>query len=238
MQHPDVFVPEIKELHFFSYDQNWRLGMEWYEAAFAGHRMEKCIGEASTSYTKNARPKLIAKRIGEALPAAKLLYVIRNPVDRMLSQYKHLLVNGLRKSFAESLAEEDLLDVSCYFEKLEPYLEYYPADRIKIFFFDNLLNNPANTVSEAFRFLDVDPSFKPENMGKAYNVSKKKISRVSKENGADLKAFLADFGTLTDETRKNVVSRLLADQEKVSRFTGQSIDIWDPETHLNQLFPV
>jgi 2-polyprenyl-3-methyl-5-hydroxy-6-metoxy-1,4-benzoquinol methylase len=235
-QHPEVYLPEIKELHYFSYEKKWRLGIDWYESNFIGHRGETIIGEASASYTKNGDPDQVADRVAQTLPNASLIYILRNPVERMFSQYKHLLVTGLRRNFAQAIQEEDLLDVSSYFDKLMPYLKRLPQERIQVLFFDDLIKRPAETVASVFRFLGVDPGFEPQDMSRAYNVSKDKIKKANSEKGMDISPFLKDYGQLEGDLRQRVLERLQSNLQQISELTNRQLDDWDPERSLDLFF--
>jgi hypothetical protein len=236
-QHPEIFLPTVKELHFFTYEDRWRCGLESYEACFDEHQCEPLIGEASTSYTKNQRPQLVADRIAHTLPDAQLIYIVRNPVDRMFSHYKHLLGNGIGKSFVACIQEEDLVDVSCYYEKLTFFLKHYPEDRILVLFFDDLIERPREVVAKTFAFLGVDASFVPRQLDLAHNTSDKKFARLENEHRVEIQSLLSERGTLTPEVRKQVINRLQSDLRNLSRYTGRRLHEWNPEVHINRYFP-
>src|SRR5215211_9390855 len=84
--HPQVFMPEIKELNFFNPLRNWRRGVEWYEEQFEGiPDSVVAIGEASTSYTKFPWIREVPARITSVLGEIRLIYVVRDPIERMQS---------------------------------------------------------------------------------------------------------------------------------------------------------
>ena len=97
-QHPDVFMPEQKELNFFldeyagrpidpPEERNWSRGLTWYERQFAGAEDERAVGEASANYTRYPTYPGVAERIAKIVPEMKLIYLMRNPIDRVLSHY-------------------------------------------------------------------------------------------------------------------------------------------------------
>ena len=104
-QHPEVFMPERKELNFFldeyagppidpPEERNWSRGITWYERQFAGAERERAVGEASANYSRYPTYPGVAERIAEVVPQMKLIYLMRNPIDRVLSHYLHDFANG------------------------------------------------------------------------------------------------------------------------------------------------
>jgi len=81
-EHPRIFVHPDKELHFF--DLNWEKGHEWYESKFAAAPPDQLAGEATPIYMYLADT---VERMASLIPRAKLVAVLRNPVDRAYSHY-------------------------------------------------------------------------------------------------------------------------------------------------------
>ena len=84
-QHPEIFVSRIKEPSFFSNDEQYTRGWMWYESLFRGARGENAIGEASNSYSATGIHPDTVRRIVESLPGVRLIYLVRNPFERMES---------------------------------------------------------------------------------------------------------------------------------------------------------
>lgn len=82
--HPDVFVTDPKEPHYFSRVKR-HLKQEWYEGLFAGATTEKALGEGSTSYSHPNRINLVAPTLRRLVPDCRLVYVVRHPVRRLES---------------------------------------------------------------------------------------------------------------------------------------------------------
>src|SRR5688572_14326389 len=80
--HPDVFVASGKEVHFF--DRRYGRGLDWYRSRFAGVTTERVVGEATPAYMYDENA---IARIAHDLPDARLIVVLRNPVDRAYSHY-------------------------------------------------------------------------------------------------------------------------------------------------------
>jgi len=83
--HPDIFMSKSKELGFFCSSENWDERLRWYESQFGAARVR---GESSPSYTNCPRNKGVPERMASLVPDARLIYLVRDPVDRVISQYR------------------------------------------------------------------------------------------------------------------------------------------------------
>ena len=131
--HPEIGMSRPKELNFFVAELNWDLGRDWYASHFAAS--DSVRGESSPHYTNAPRFRGVAERMAELIPDARLMYVVRDPLDRAVSHYLHNVSGGYEtRTLAEALAEPDSAYVhrSLYAMQLEPYLGRYPRERITI----------------------------------------------------------------------------------------------------------
>jgi sulfotransferase family protein len=170
--HPEVFMPEKKELQFFPEEFNWHLGLEWYERHFAEAGDVRAIGEASTTYTRYPYSKGVPRRIVETLPDVRLIYLVRHPIERMRSQYQQHVAHGWESetSIERALLENPFyLDTSRYAMQIEQYLEYLPMDRLKVIRSEDLRHKRDETIREVYGFLGVDPGFLPPALGQEHN---------------------------------------------------------------------
>jgi hypothetical protein len=152
-----------KELNFFVAELNWRLGRQWYASHFrAGDAVR---GESSPHYTNRPRFEGVAERIADTLPDARLIYVVRDPIDRMLSHYLHNLGGGYdSRPLEEALSDPHTayVDRGRYFFQLEPYLERFEPGRIELVPREELKRDRAGAMRRVFRFLGVDETFSSE----------------------------------------------------------------------------
>lgn len=157
-QHPEIFISTPKELHFFSEDAVFARGFSWYASLFENANGAAAVGEGSTSYTMNIHRPNAPARIARHLPQAQLIYVVRHPLQRIESGWRHLrLTNRTRKSLSEALEEfPHLVDTSRYFHQLSFYRAHFPDDRILVVFFEDLVSNPEDELARCFSFLGVD----------------------------------------------------------------------------------
>jgi hypothetical protein len=162
--HPEIAMSRPKELNFFVSELNWPLGRDWY----AGHfdPSARIRGESSPHYTNRPIFNGVPGRMRELLGSdVRLVYVVRDPIDRMLSHYLHNVGGGYEdRSLADALSDPESSYVarSRYFFQVEPYLEEFGADRVQIVGREELKADRPGTMRRTFEFLGVDPNFTSE----------------------------------------------------------------------------
>lgn len=173
-EHPDIFMCRPKEPAYYADGHRLFAGdaapggpvtapfgsserRVTYQAMFAAGAGARWRGESSTVYTKRPRHEGIAARIAADCPDARLIYVMRDPVDRIVSHYFHQI--GLTEEPGTLLeaVERDPTYVafSNYAYQLEPYLEHFPASQIHVLTYESLVADPSTAVRDIFRWLDV-----------------------------------------------------------------------------------
>ncbi len=164
-EHPDIFVPPIKEVHFFDKDENFEKGIKWYSSFFAENR-EKCCGEITPGYLANS--SISAQRIRKMFPEVKIIAILRNPVDRAISNYNMLFAAGIESRLIDEVLRpgDPLVDKGKYKEKLKPFFENFPRDSILIHNYDDLSLNPSGIIASIEEFLGLTPHKSYHNIGK------------------------------------------------------------------------
>ncbi len=161
--HPQVFMPETKEVNFFNPLRNWRRGVAWYEQHFSAAGPDAvAVGEASTSYTKFPWIDGVPERIASVLGSdVRLIYVVRDPVDRMRSQYLHHTITGQeRRPIERALVEDEMyLNISRYAMQLDRYRPYITDERVLVVDSRDLRHRRADALRRILGFLDVDPGW-------------------------------------------------------------------------------
>ena len=158
--HPEIFMPATKELDFFTRELTWNRGWDWYRKQFykAGSGI-KAVGEASTSYTKFPRYQGVPERIRTCLPEVRLIYIVRNPLDRIRSHYQHNVAIGEeRRPIDEAVLNEPVyVNYSKYWMQVERYLEHFDESALLIITSEDLREDRKRTVERAVRFVGADP---------------------------------------------------------------------------------
>lgn len=154
--HPEIAMSRDKELRFFLGKQKWRLGVDWYATQFAsGTRIR---GESTPGYTAKARHPGVPARMHSIVPDARLIYMVRDPIERVVSHWVHAVYEGWEERAFEVAADDEwYLDRSRYWSQISGYLEHYPRDRILVIEMHDLAEDRAATLRRVYEFLDVDP---------------------------------------------------------------------------------
>ncbi len=167
--HPQIQMSATKEPHFlagpageFAYGAPRVDRLDDYRALFDPQVSVR--GEASPSYAAYPRRIGVPARIKELVPDARLIYLVRDPVERTVSHYRHrVATEGERREFGEAL--EDLepsniyLCASRYATQLEQYLAHFPAARVLVIEQSDLRQSRTETLGKIFSFLGVASDF-------------------------------------------------------------------------------
>ncbi|MEP1871782.1 MAG: sulfotransferase domain-containing protein [Paraglaciecola sp.] len=161
VQHPEVFSGNPKEIHYFS-DLYESQNFEWYRSLFSGAE-DKLKGEFSISYMYHPDA---AQRIYERFPDAKIIAMVRDPVERTYSDFQHFIRKGdVPKDypFAEFIKDTDKLKFGYYTAYLEPFYQLFPKENILVLVLEEMQHDLAGCYREIFEFIGVeDSSFLPE----------------------------------------------------------------------------
>lgn len=183
-QHPDIYMPPVmehKEPSFFCdlYGFN-----EWHHYLYLFHTAgaRKRVGEASTPYLTSPES---AGRIKAAIPEAKLIISLRNPVVRAYSLYKWMHHNGYEKipTFPQALEAEDAWRMEnddfkknngqyyynflyyhsgLFFQQVKRYFDTFGRQQVHVVIFEEFVKTPGEHVRDIFAFLEADPEFAPQ----------------------------------------------------------------------------
>jgi hypothetical protein len=193
--HPDVYMCPVKEPHFFASEVDpdrfrddfprqmdpreyletrplrpthcvYIRELRHYEALFEAVTHERAVGEASVSYLYSGTA---ARRIREASPDARILVLLRNPIDRAYSHYlmdHHEMAVSL-SDFVEDVARDNAspykgwgisnlyVELGLYFEQVKRFLDVFPGEHVKILFFDDYRANWPQAIADVLRFLGI-----------------------------------------------------------------------------------
>lgn len=196
-QHPQIYMSSLKEPHFFAFEGETldfqgprdQLGVEHmlitdiepYRALFQKVSQETAIGEASAMYLYSPKAP---ERIQHHIPDAKLIAILRDPVERAYSSFLHLVRDDREPftDFAQALRDEETRiqknwmpiwhyqQMGFYYAQLQRYFDRFKQSQIKVYLYEDLNANPTDLVQDIYRFLGVDAAFAPD-VSQKYNVS-------------------------------------------------------------------
>ena len=155
LRQPEIFLPQLKEPNFFSNDEQYARGLNWYSELFHDAGETDILGEASTHYTKLPTYPHTVERMRKHLDSPRLIYVMREPIDRLISQYIHQWTEGeIGCSLEQAITQHpELIAYSCYARQLTPFVEEYGKQAILPVFFDRLNKNPQEELERVCRFI-------------------------------------------------------------------------------------
>ena len=186
-QHPDIFMPHVKEMHHFGSDiqmQNplatRRKERDIYLSYFDQWSGEKRIGEASVFYLAS---QFAAQEIHDFDPDAKIIIMLRDPASMLYSWYWQLRFTGVEtlETFEEALAAESrrkqgmdipeytnwvntlfYTEMVCYTEQVKRYFDVFGQDQVHVILFDDFKSDTETVYRNLLTFLGVQESFVPD----------------------------------------------------------------------------
>lgn len=223
-RHPDFFISKPKEPKFFGrrYDQGW----EWYGRLFKHGAKKKLRGEGSTMYTSALSSFTHAPALMHRyLPDLKLVYVVRHPLERLESQWRHRKGRKRRTpSFEAMLKSRHLrklvLGCSLYHERLQSFRAYYPDEQIHCLTFEDLVNEPKATLRELLLFLGA--RYRPRFIDLLLDGGQ--LPRVNE--AGDKGRELIPRPTWSEPLRRQITEIVQPDAERMLAYLGKPDDTW------------
>ncbi len=255
-QQPEFCLPERKEWHFFSRDRVWARGVDWYASLFSD-APGQLVGEASTTYTNPDHCAAAAQRMASVLPGARLVYLLRHPVERLRSHYRDAVLQGEeRRPLAEVTADPHnrFLRRSLYYTCLAPYIMAFPRQQILVVRFEDLITPEGGAWKALLAHLGLPERPAPTT---AYNVSAERpqystavrwlvtsrvapyvakvpdsLRRASRPLVAGPKPDRrARLDTSGDPIAEEVLEPLWDDVARLERWLGRTRPLWDHPVH-------
>ncbi len=176
---PGIFMTSLKEPNFFSNDEIYARGVDWYQELFKEAQPGDLRGESSTHYTKLPTYPHTIQRIQTHLPDVKLIYMMRHPIDRLVSHYIHEWSQRVISVDINQAIDHhpELIAYSCYSMQLQPYLAAYGSTSILPIFFERFCEDPQAELLRIAQFMDYpgEPIWYPE-LGQA-NASRDRLRK-------------------------------------------------------------
>lgn len=170
--HPAIFMCTPEEPTYFIdpeqlrdlWPEAWDLGF-WRSEAHYLRLFQDCgdalyLGEASTNYTKRPLVSGVPERLYEFNPEARFIYLMRDPIERTISHYWHMVrYHAEQRPMLEAIqSDPQYLDVSHYAMQLTPWLDLFGPDSVAILTFEHLTHDPVGTMRLIYEWLCLDPS--------------------------------------------------------------------------------
>jgi hypothetical protein len=208
-QQPGIFMTCLKEPNFFSDDEQYFKGIEWYRSQFQEAMPGDLCGESSTHYTKLPTYPKTVERLAKYCPDVKLIYIMRHPIDRLIAQYIHEWTE--RKISVEIdralQSHPELLEYSLYSKQLEPYIDIFGKQQILPIFFERLIQSSQDEIERIGQFINYPHKPTWQNTLQAQNVSAERMRKSAWRN------FLVEAPLLKD-IRQNFIPQSWRDSLK------------------------
>lgn len=231
-QQEGIFFCEPKEPNFFSDDQQFNLGLDWYHNLFKHAQTTDLIGDASTHYSKLPTYPNTVARLKDHIASPKFIYIMRHPVDRLISHYIHEWSQKVISCNLNQAIElhPELISYSCYAQQLQPYITEFGTKAILPVFFENLRTNSQTELERICNFIGYQhqPTWYTEMASQ--NVSQARIRKFPLYN-------LLIESKLATQLRQNLVPVTVRNFVK-NQLTMQTRPELTPENllHLTQHF--
>jgi hypothetical protein len=238
-EHPEIFVPMKDAIHFFTINHD--LGNDWYHEWYENGDNNQIWCDATPSYIRDPEA---AKRIFEYNPNAKIIFVLRNPIDRAFSHYWHMKRKGfISYSFEDMLSYNgvgniDLFQMWFYSSRysylIDPYLAIFPKEQIFFSLFDQLQEDPKTYLKSIFKFCGVENNFEPKilfknkNSGsRGYVVKKTRnpIKWLSNKWRRFIKVDEYKLG-IKAEFKNRLSNKFIKEIDELSKITGFDLEHW------------
>lgn len=168
-RHPDIYIPEIKETNFFTYEDYPKRWQE-YQLHFRSINSETTVGEGTTLYSSHEHEQDARRRILAEYPDIKFIFIARDPFKRIESSYREFHHSGINFAinapYDLSRAMEELpalIEDSKYWDRISNYLAFVPDKRILVVFLEDLIEDHHAILRRCFSFLGV-PEFYAESI--------------------------------------------------------------------------
>jgi uncharacterized protein (TIGR03086 family) len=230
-KHHDVYTAPLETQFFHSPQRFKSLGLDWYRAQFADWAGEPIVGEATPGYMMwRHRPRLVAKRIKDTLPDARLIALLRDPVDRALSAMMHLikykelradtrLLNLVQDTPPES-DPRSLVSGGWYAASLKPYRHFF-GDQLLVLLHDDLTDDPHRVYNRALMHIGASLDFTPPDLDQVVFSNTRPATDESSEvsNGQP---------ELSGEERQQLYAYFRPDVQVLEEMIGRDLSKWDP----------
>lgn len=182
--HPQIQMSQEKEPGYFVEELGLHKGEEWYLSRWARDGRYRYLGESSTHYTKLPLYQGVPERLYQYNPEGRLIYIMRNPFDRVVSHYWHALRDAhhggeLRPLLKAVREDTGYLAFSDYATQLEPYFERFGRGAVLTLTFEALVEDPQREVDRIYDWLGLASQQIGEKLGKPHNQKPDDVTAVA-----------------------------------------------------------
>ncbi len=238
-EHPDIFMSTPKEINYFSKMDLDKQGIYYkdlklnsiadYQSLFKYADNKKVVGESSVSYLFYPE---VSKKIYDYNPKAKIIAILRNPIERGYSHYlMDLKLGEVKTSFENIIFKnysikklniyfQQYLELGLYYNQVKRYIDTFGKNQVKVILTEDLNNDIVKTLNEIFYYLDI-PNINIPSVKNKYNVNSQPKSNILKKLYS-IRSLRFAISSILPTHKKNQVKTLL--------FTNKNKPIINPKT--------
>lgn len=217
--HPAIYGSETKEVMYFT--RHYGKGPDWYITHFPEQDGVEIYFESTPQYSFCDEFPAVAQRVHDLNPEMKLIYIIRHPIERIISHFNHW-----HRTQSDEYADlEDVLATpekrsifvnrTRYFHQIQAYQALFPDRQIHVVFLEDIQSDFTRTLDGVFDFLGVDQAADS-------------IESTVHNKGATRKEGSRFGDQLSEESREALCSELSEDVQKLLAYCGKPADFWGP----------
>ena len=248
-KHPEIFISQPKEPNYFNKSIHYKATRDEYEDLFENAGSIPFRGEGSVGYTNPNRIHFIPKRIHQAIPDCRIIFMVRHPIKRLESEWKmRLRFNNTSQEFNEALQYDMMLyNHGLYWNTLSHYLEHFKKEQILTVFMEDLHKSFDTEIFRVLKHIGADTEYKlsstHSNAAKSYKKDTVFSAFLKGILGDRIKSRIPDSlkdmfrGTITKEwdydinwdpeVYNEVAQYFAEDSQALLEHCGKSSDYWD-----------
>jgi uncharacterized protein (TIGR03086 family) len=229
-KHRDIYTAPQETQFFHSPKRFENSGLQWYRAQFPEWAGERHVGEATPGYMMwRHRPDRVAERIKDTVPDARLIAVLRNPVDRAQSAMLHFVRQGelspdagLLDLVQEVPPERDtrcLVSGGWYAASLKPYRELF-GDQLLVLLHDDVRTDPQRVYHRALMHIGAPMDYVPPDLGEVVFSNRSNAGQSTEASNGQ--------PALSDDERQRLYAYFRQDVDALRKMIGRDLSRWDP----------
>ncbi len=238
-EHPEIFVAG-DELRLF--ENNYDINRDWCAAIkeYPGYRGELVFGEKTANYLADPNA---ANRIYHHVPQMRMIAILRDPVDRMLSQFrlskKQSGILSLENLLSDEAFWESMITRGQYATHLKRFLTLFPKEQVKAVFYEDMERDPEVFIQDILDFLEVDVTYSPHSTWlrskpssiESVKVLSRILARIFLHRRSPFRKFYSEFVPLRKQYIEPEVISMCCDQltdemAELEEILGRSLNFW------------
>ena len=228
--HPQIFMSNPKEIHFFDNDAIFNRGLDFYKSHFRPEGEQVHAGEATPIYMYDRKSR---RRMAKVLDDTRIVVILRDPVKRAYSHYWHeRRRHETIETFEEALDAEpgrlagprvprlrfSYVDRGRYLDQLEPIAEAHGRERVHVMLMEEFLADPTTSLAGLLEFLDLDPATAAD-----LDVEHRNAYQERDESG---QVRPAAYPSMLPETKQRLVEEFREPNARLAAWLGRDLAPW------------